>query len=86
MARKLAAAMSNFVPESYYALFMERRGKSLAQYPYMFIEYDSAVERHVPFCVFDLTPHEVNGQPANSFEITYKSVFSRTTFKRIIYA
>lgn len=86
MNRKMQNLFTNFVPEAYYNLFMERRGKDTALYPYTFTEYDDAVLRNVPFCVFDLVPYKVAGQDCQAFEIVYKSVFSKTSFKRIIYS
>jgi hypothetical protein len=64
---------------------MTMRGQSLTTYPYMFVDYDPALKRNVPFAVFDIAPHLVNGQMTRSFELTYKSVHSKSTFKRIIY-
>lgn len=85
MPNGLAKMLDSFVPASYYEFWAREWSVSLDAYPYIFQEYDPALRRTVPFAVYNFYMNEVDGYKVASAVVVYKSLYSKSSFRRLIY-
>lgn len=85
MSAKAEKPLSEFVPEWYYTMWAAQWNINLANYPYVVIEYDPTVDKRVPFAVFNFMMGTEEGEKVAQAVVIYKSLFSRSSFRRIIY-
>lgn len=83
---KSVRVLANHPPESYYKLWANFWHIDLQKHPYTKMDYDPAQDRLVPFAVFtfDLAKLE-DGERVTMAYITYKSLFSKSSFDVVVY-
>lgn len=85
MSNAAARELMNFAPKEYYETVMEFYGVDTDKHPWMIRDFDPSVRKDVMFAVFDFYCPTIDGWPVAAMEVTYKSLHSKSSFKRFIY-
>ena len=86
MAKAEFRQFRQFAPQAYYFLWADYWKLDLTRFPYVKTDFDPSISRDVPFCVFDFDIVKTEeGAKLAMAVITYKSIFSKSSFQVVAY-
>jgi hypothetical protein len=81
----VARSLENFVPMEYYESVMDFYGVDTQKYRWMVRDFDPSVGKQVMFAVYNFYCPNVDGWPVGLMVVIYKSLHSKSSFRRNIY-